>query len=113
MGVGRFSDEFIENRRRALEKFLNRVAAHHELQTDNRFQAFLESNEVRQWAGKTGNPTPPCSCAVTSCVGLFLFRLVLESHLAWFIFFISCGRGARVVASCMWVGWVSFRSNLV
>mmetsp|Transcript_19608 Transcript_19608/g.33300 ORF Transcript_19608/g.33300 Transcript_19608/m.33300 type:complete len:512 (+) Transcript_19608:61-1596(+) len=44
--VGRFSDEFIESRRRALEKFLTRVAAHHELGTAQCLIVFLQADET-------------------------------------------------------------------
>ena len=43
--VGRFSPEFVESRRRALEKFLNRVACHVDLRGSAHFKAFLESSE--------------------------------------------------------------------
>ena len=43
--VGRFSPEFVESRRRALEKFLNRVACHGDLRASAHFKAFLESSE--------------------------------------------------------------------
>ena len=43
--VGRFSTEFVEARRRALERFLLRVAAHQELNTSPVFIAFLQAGE--------------------------------------------------------------------
>lgn len=42
--VGRFSDEFIESRRKALERFLLLVAAHKELNTSLAFVAFLQAD---------------------------------------------------------------------
>ena len=44
--VGRFSAEFIESRRRALERFLLHVAAHKELNTSPVFIAFLQADDV-------------------------------------------------------------------
>ena len=43
--VGRFSPEFVENRRRALERFLNRTAAHQELCQSESFKLFLEADD--------------------------------------------------------------------
>eukprot|EP00753_Platysulcus_tardus_P002756 PLAT11868.1.p1 GENE.PLAT11868.1~~PLAT11868.1.p1 ORF type:complete len:451 (+),score=225.38 PLAT11868.1:33-1385(+) len=44
--VGRFSPEFVDTRRRLLEKFLNRVAAHTVLRQCDMFREFLESSEA-------------------------------------------------------------------
>lgn len=44
--VGRFSPEFIESRRRALEKFLNRTQNHAELNSSASFKAFLEISDT-------------------------------------------------------------------
>ena len=41
--MGRFGPEFVESRRRALEKFVNRVGAHPELRVSDKFKTFLES----------------------------------------------------------------------
>lgn len=43
--MGRFSSEFIDARRRALEKFLQRTATHHELGTSPALMHFLQSDE--------------------------------------------------------------------
>ena len=43
--VGRFTTEFVESRRGALERFLLRVAAHQELNTSPVFIAFLQAGE--------------------------------------------------------------------
>ena len=43
--VGRFGDEFVESRRRSLEKFLQRVAAHSELSNSQHFIVFLQAAE--------------------------------------------------------------------
>ncbi|KAJ1433311.1 Vps5 C terminal like-domain-containing protein [Ochromonadaceae sp. CCMP2298] len=43
--MGRLTDEFVESRRRALEKFLQRVAAHAELGYSAQFMAFLQADE--------------------------------------------------------------------
>ena len=44
--LGRFSPEFIEGRRRALEKFLARVAAHSSLVDSHHFITFLTADDV-------------------------------------------------------------------
>lgn len=44
--VGRFQQEFVETRRRALERFLLRVASHPELNTVPQFVAFLQANDA-------------------------------------------------------------------
>jgi sorting nexin-1/2 len=41
--VGRFASEFVESRRQALERMLNRAAAHPVLQHDADLKIFLES----------------------------------------------------------------------
>lgn len=41
--VGRFNDNFVESRRAALEKMLNKIAAHPTLQLDSDLKIFLES----------------------------------------------------------------------
>ena len=46
LAVGRFGDEFIESRRRALEKFLQRVAVHPELGNSPSFVVFLQAGEA-------------------------------------------------------------------
>jgi sorting nexin-1/2 len=43
--VGRFGEDFVESRKRALEKFLQRVAAHPELSNSQFFIVFLQSSE--------------------------------------------------------------------
>ena len=43
--VGRFSAEFVESRRRLLEKFLNRVASHEELSESKYFKLFLQADD--------------------------------------------------------------------
>eukprot|EP00937_MAST-01D_sp_MAST-1D-sp2_P005493 g5493.t1 len=54
--VGRFSAEFVENRRRALERFLNRTAAHADLHCSEHFKVFLEADDMRVTKG-TDKPT--------------------------------------------------------
>lgn len=44
--VGRFGEDFVESRRRALEKFLQRIAAHQELSNSQYFIVFLQSTEA-------------------------------------------------------------------
>ena len=44
--VGRFGEDFVESRRRALEKFLQRVASHQELSNSQYFIVFLQSTEA-------------------------------------------------------------------
>lgn len=43
--VGRFSEDFVEGRRRALERFLMRVSIHHILRDCEHFKLFLEQSE--------------------------------------------------------------------
>lgn len=43
--VGRFNHEFVESRRRALERFLKRVAAHSELSESELFSKFLQADD--------------------------------------------------------------------
>ena len=43
--VGRFSTEFVEARRRSLERFLLRIAAHQELNTSSIFITFLQATD--------------------------------------------------------------------
>jgi hypothetical protein len=52
LAVGRFGEEFVESRRRALEKFLHRVAAHGELSTSPHFITFLQADEAGLAAAK-------------------------------------------------------------
>ncbi len=42
--VGRFDADFVESRRAALERMLNKTAAHHILQHDADLKLFLESD---------------------------------------------------------------------
>eukprot|EP00049_Salpingoeca_infusionum_P018048 m.355506 g.355506 ORF g.355506 m.355506 type:complete len:491 (+) comp17267_c0_seq1:230-1702(+) len=46
---GRFDDEFIEHRRQALQKFLNRVARHPVLGTSSIFRHFLTATDQKEW----------------------------------------------------------------
>lgn len=41
----RFSAEFIEMRRQALDMFVNRIASHHELQQSDDLRTFLQADE--------------------------------------------------------------------
>ena len=43
--VGRFSTEFVESRRKALERFLLKIASHQELNTSPVFISFLQAGE--------------------------------------------------------------------
>jgi hypothetical protein len=45
--VGRVSPEFVETRRRALEKFLHRVAEHQELSASSAFVIFLQADDAK------------------------------------------------------------------
>lgn len=56
--VGRFSDEFIEARRRALEKFLQRVSTHPELSNSPNFIVFLQAAESGLAEAKKEAKTP-------------------------------------------------------
>jgi sorting nexin-1/2 len=42
--VGRFNADFVESRRQALERMLNKIAAHPSLQLDGDLKLFLESD---------------------------------------------------------------------
>ena len=44
--VGRFSSEFVESRRRALEKFLQRISAHADIGSLHHFIAFLQADDA-------------------------------------------------------------------
>lgn len=44
--IGRFTPEFVESRRRALERFLIRIAAHKELNIAPQFIAFLQADDL-------------------------------------------------------------------
>lgn len=44
--MGRFSAEFVESRRRALEKYLKRIAEHPELSTSEHFVTFLQTDDA-------------------------------------------------------------------
>ena len=52
MVVGRFSEDFVETRRRALQNFLVRVGAHPTLPSTEVFKTFLEANEDQLTATK-------------------------------------------------------------
>ena len=52
--VGNFDPEFVESRRRALEKFLRRIAENEELGNCEIFFAFLQADEVRWKQTKEG-----------------------------------------------------------
>lgn len=47
--VERFSDEFIETRRKALHKFLNRIADHPTLTFNEDFKIFLTAQAWVKW----------------------------------------------------------------
>jgi sorting nexin-1/2 len=55
MMLGRFSDEYVDYRRRALEKFLRRIAAHSMLRESGYFKTFLEDEVCARVTG-TGAP---------------------------------------------------------
>eukprot|EP01035_Chromulina_nebulosa_P024283 gene24283-31577_t len=44
--VGRFSSEFVESRRRALEKYLERISKHPELSTSEHYFTFLQTDDA-------------------------------------------------------------------
>eukprot|EP01038_Epipyxis_sp_PR26KG_P011263 gene11263-15112_t len=54
--VGRFTSEFVESRRRALERFLQRIAAHHELGSSHHFVTFVEADETELVKAKSEKP---------------------------------------------------------
>lgn len=43
--IGRFSSEFIESRRRALERYLQRISRHPDLSNSSTFLTFLQEND--------------------------------------------------------------------
>lgn len=47
--IGRFDEEFIELRRRGLERFLNRVAKHPVLGESSVFRHFLSATDQKEW----------------------------------------------------------------
>ena len=59
--VGRFSSDFVESRRRSLEKFLQRVAAHHEIGSLPQFIVFLQGDDAAftraKGDAKSGKPS--------------------------------------------------------
>lgn len=44
--VGRFGSEFVESRRRGLEKFLQRIASHYEIGNSQFYVTFLQADEA-------------------------------------------------------------------
>jgi sorting nexin-1/2 len=46
IGINRFEPEFIERRRKELERYLARVAAHEELSTSQYFMTFLQADDA-------------------------------------------------------------------
>lgn len=75
--IDRFSPEFIEVRRKELEKFLNRVAQHHSLHLRPEFAFFLESNEDQFNAAKskTAKAQPGMQQSYESCSIYLTFQL--------------------------------------
>ncbi len=59
--VGRFSSDFVESRRRALEKFLQRVSVHHEIGSLPQFIIFLQGDDAAfaraKGDAKSGKPS--------------------------------------------------------
>lgn len=51
--LGRFSAEFVDTRKRALEKYLQRIAAHDILSQDRNFVTFLQGEESDLRSAKT------------------------------------------------------------
>lgn len=70
--VGRFDQNFVESRRSALERMLNKTAAHHILQHDGDVKIFLESEsfnvDVKQRERK--DPDMPESKGMFSSLNL-------------------------------------------
>lgn len=50
--VGRFGSEFVESRRRGLEKFLQRIASHNEIGNSEFFVTFLQADEAAMLKAK-------------------------------------------------------------
>lgn len=74
----RFSAEFIESRRRSLERFVNRVASHPHLQSSPELKLFLESSED-VWAMETRSWREPKVLGKKSSDYFQLFRDVQAS----------------------------------
>jgi sorting nexin-1/2 len=70
--VGRFDSDFVESRRAALERMLNRIAAHPMLQHDSDLKLFLESDafnvDVKNKEKK--DPGLPESKGMLSSIGI-------------------------------------------
>ena len=56
--AGRFNDDFIESRRRALEEFLNKIADHLVLSQSPHFETFLVAPEDSFYAAKVRTSSP-------------------------------------------------------
>ena len=56
--AGRFSDVFIESRRKALEEFLNKIADHLVLSQSSHFETFLVAPEDSFYAAKLRTTSP-------------------------------------------------------
>ena len=69
----RFSAEFIEMRRQALDVFVNRIASHHELQQSEDLRTFLQADEE----------------VMAVAEGLYIFW-VLEEDFMKYILYIGC-----------------------
>lgn len=84
--VGRFEQDFIESRRQALERMLNKTAAHHQLQHDSDLKLFLESDafnvEVKHREKK--EPLVAESKGMFSSIGLGSSVQKFVEHDDWF-----------------------------
>mmetsp|Transcript_4241 Transcript_4241/g.6338 ORF Transcript_4241/g.6338 Transcript_4241/m.6338 type:complete len:461 (-) Transcript_4241:365-1747(-) len=79
----RFKDEFVQARMKALEKFLNRVAAHDELSTSVHFSTFLKADSENLAQAKGAQPKPPVKDNFFSFVSetvTFMQRAVAPLH---------------------------------
>ncbi|RYG64137.1 hypothetical protein EON64_14595 [archaeon] len=88
--VGRFSAEFVESRRRALEKFLVRVLGHEELGRSHWLVLFLQANEdALQRAKDEAKAAKP--------------KITTASALAWFDSTVNTLANGKVgVVVCVW-----------
>lgn len=86
--VGRFGEDFIESRRRALEKFLQRVAAHPELSNSQFFIVFLQAAESGLNEAKNESKTTT-KAKSSSSIGWFegtVNNLTTSSKVRWYFF---------------------------
>lgn len=104
--VGRFGEDFIESRRRALEKFLQRVASHPELSNSQFFIVFLQAAESGLNEAKNESKTTTTAKSSKS-IGWFegtVNNLTTTSKVRRLLHASSCAVG--VVFHVVFVVWI-------